>query len=346
MNMEGVEGFYPMLGADHRTRLEALFDGRGVDDLHIESHLRRPETPSHARWRTMELKPEDRIDLEDARRDMLYRPEDGEYAVQLRKAEAGAGAHRAEDDGSGKSTNRRAKPEGRKSLDERVEDVFGLDPDIERPKGLLPMPGKIDENGKGLDNVDWSSWTAPEWVHESARAVALPKHVLDGGDWSSEDATKAAMTMAAGGAAASTPSDALRSGVTRLRGTPKFMRKIDLEEQGKAAARKVMNSKSSVPQAMFREDVGEITFDYGVAKEGFEHIRKGRMEKDGMTEQEATKFVTERIPEVLAHGEASRIYGPENGRRIDIVHQGRKVILSLRRHDNQETWVLTGYEEW
>lgn len=232
------------------------------------------------------------------------------------------------------------------SLDARVEREFGLEPNINRPQGLLPMPERATSDDGQPGDIDWTSWTAPEWVYESARAVALPKHVLDGGQWSEADVTRAALTTTTGGSLTSAPRDALRSGFTRLRGSPKYMRKADIEKQGRNAAEKAMQEQTSVPQAMFREDVGEITFDFGNSKYGLEHIRSERMRKDGYSKDQADAFVAERVPQILAHGKAGQIYGPPNARRVDIRFKDGRVTLSLRRAKGQETWILTGYEDW
>lgn len=105
--------------------------------------------------------------------------------------------------------------------------------------------------------------------------------------WSDEDATKAALAIGTGGAVTKAPKDALRSGFSRLRGTPKFMRSIDLQKQGQEVAEKVIDEKESIQQAMFRSDVGEITFDYGSPKLGLNHIKIQRTKKDKMTTDEA-----------------------------------------------------------
>jgi len=235
---------------------------------------------------------------------------------------------------------------GRRTLEQSTEEAFGLEEDIDRPKGILPMPDKIDPDGKDVENIDWSNWTAPEWVYEGAKAITLPKHVLDGGKWSPEDVTKAALSMNVGSSVSSVPAGALRSGVTRLRGTPKFMRKVDLEKQGQDAAKKAMDTKASVPQAMFREDVGEITFDYGSPRLGLEHIRSGRMQKDGMSEEEAMAFIQQKVPEILAHGKLAKHTDKKVGRRAEITYKNNRVILALNRSGNRETWVITGYEDW
>ena len=48
--------------------------------------------------------------------------------------------------------------------------------------------------------------------------------------------------------------------------------------------------------------------------------------------------------EILAYGTVDREYGPEHARRVDIEYDGHKAVLSLFRHGNRETWLLTGYE--
>lgn len=100
---------------------------------------------------------------------------------------------------------------------------------------------------------------------------------------------------------------------------------------------------------MVREDVGEIAFDYGKPGTpekqyrngfGFSHIVARRDFQGG----EGERFAREVIPEVLARGQLRRICGPPNGRRAEIVHRGDMAVLSLYRHENRETWVLSGYE--
>jgi hypothetical protein len=93
------------------------------------------------------------------------------------------------------------------TLDSKVEKEFGLQAGIERPKGLLPMPGKIDPSKGGLANADWTNWTAPEWVSEMARGVALPSYAMEGGNYSGSDVTRAAMSaMAPAGRSLKQPS--------------------------------------------------------------------------------------------------------------------------------------------
>ena len=100
---------------------------------------------------------------------------------------------------------------------------------------------------------------------------------------------------------------------------------------------------------MVRDDVGEITFDYGTPGTpgkryregfGFSHIVARRDLEGGGGEQ----FAREVLPEILARGRLWRIHGPPNGRRAEIVYRGDMAVLSLYRHEDRETWVLSGYK--
>ena len=120
--------------------------------------------------------------------------------------------------------------------------------------------------------------------------------------------------------------------------------------RGRAAVDQVLRTRGSVPGAMVREDVGEITFDWGdpgtpergyLDGHGFSHII-ARRNTEGV---DGEGFVRETIPQVLASGSLDKMYGPPNGRRADIVHRGNRVVLSLYRFGARETWVLTGFRD-
>ena len=118
--------------------------------------------------------------------------------------------------------------------------------------------------------------------------------------------------------------------------------------QGVTAAARALDEKVSVPGAMYREDIGDITFDYGKPGNprrsyaggfGFSHIVARR----GLEGVDGEAFVRQRVPEVLAYGRLDRIYGPPTGRRVDIVLGGDQVSLSLMRHGERESWVVTAF---
>jgi len=118
--------------------------------------------------------------------------------------------------------------------------------------------------------------------------------------------------------------------------------------KGAQAMDRVIAEQEDVPEAMTRPDVGPISFLWGepgdpsqsfAGGHGVSHIiaKRDRAGNDG--EQVARKMV-----EVLAYGTVDREYGPEHARRVDIEYDGHKAVLSLFRHGNRETWLLTGYE--
>lgn len=119
-------------------------------------------------------------------------------------------------------------------------------------------------------------------------------------------------------------------------------------KKGQEAVERVLAEKASVPQALRRPDLGDITIDYGEAGNesagfrdgwGLAHIiaRRNLEGADGET------FVREVIPEVLAKGKLKRLLGPADGRRAILDYKGNQAILSLYRYGDRETWVLSGY---
>lgn len=88
-------------------------------------------------------------------------------------------------------------PPDPRTLPGAVQQQFGLLAGLDRPM-LLPQPDRAEGGGP-----DWSNWTAPEWMYEGAKAVALPGHVMRGGEWSPEDVTNMALTVGGSAGAAS-----------------------------------------------------------------------------------------------------------------------------------------------
>ena len=118
--------------------------------------------------------------------------------------------------------------------------------------------------------------------------------------------------------------------------------------RGRAAVENVLANQESIPSSMVRQDVGEITFDWGVpgtpSKEyvdgwGLSHIIARR----GLERVDGEAFVRDVLPDMIARGRLDRVYGAPDGRRADIVLGENKAVLSLYRHNDRETWVLTGF---
>jgi hypothetical protein len=114
---------------------------------------------------------------------------------------------------------------------------------------------------------------------------------------------------------------------------------------GRYAADKVLHDRGDVAEAMYRPDVGSITFNYGTpgnpAKDfkggsGFSHIEA----------KHGTETAREIVPRTLAYGRLHRMRGQAEGRRAEILHEDNLVSLSLFRDGKRETWVITGYEKY
>jgi hypothetical protein len=97
------------------------------------------------------------------------------------------------------------------------------------------------------------------------------------------------------------------------------------------------DTQQNLPSAMYREDVGDISFLLGTAGNGnrifrggfgLRHIAAKRSAVDGV---DGDVWVRERLPEILARGHLQRLYRPPNGRRADIVLGRDQVTLSLMR---------------
>jgi len=132
------------IGAEDRTRLEALFDGRGVEDLHIDGHPRRPERPSHTEWRTKEMTPEDKAKLEGLYNDKLHRPGQDKPEIMLLSAKA--------DDGGTLSGSQ---------AQETLTGGTGEDAELAQAPQLVPVPGyrsDVFKSPKG--QKDWLTWQA------------------------------------------------------------------------------------------------------------------------------------------------------------------------------------------
>lgn len=140
--------------------------------------------------------------------------------------------------------------------------------------------------------------------------------------------------------------DMMGGGIIKRVGKAARMRHITPEanlKKGKVAAKQALNNKKDVMDAMYRDDLGSISFYYGNDAVGLKHIQTGRTLKDAINGE---VFVTERVPEILAFGKLQRVYGPPNGRRADITYKDGRVSLSLYRFKDRETWVITAFEDW
>jgi len=89
----------------------------------------------------------------------------------------------------------------------------------------------------------------------------------------------------------------------------------------------------------WRPDLGAITIEWGDERAGLSHII-ARRAADGL---DGEAWIRDVLPEVLTQGRITRVYGPEQGRRVDLQWNGNRVVLSLFRSGQRENWVLSGF---
>ncbi|KKJ78798.1 hypothetical protein WH95_01660 [Kiloniella litopenaei] len=230
-------------------------------------------------------------------------------------------------------------------LEQNVQRWFGLEPGP-RETVLIPKPAITFKNGKRTR--DWSNLKAPSLLYDLAKAVALPGHVLEGGSYTHQDTVDAAFNMVGGGflSGAAVPKATTRgSAILSMNGarTPFYKRSTSTVREFSDEIAKVLETKTSSKGKVFREDLGEISIDFGDSKAGLQHIIKQRTEKDGINGE---AFVRERLPKILAKGKLTRFDGDFGERRATIETKNELVRLSLMRYDKKETWLITAFEKW
>lgn len=105
------------------------------------------------------------------------------------------------------------------SMDDRMR-TFGMDPEARR-LSFLPYPRGGLRGDTGA--VDWSDWTAPQFVYDAVRAATLPGHAAQGGEFAPRDVTDMALVLAGRAPAAGAGS---RSVLGMNAGRPKGMKRI------------------------------------------------------------------------------------------------------------------------
>jgi hypothetical protein len=80
----------------------------------------------------------------------------------------------------------------------------------------------------------------------------------------------------------------------------------------------------------------------GDAKKGIAHIIAQRMAKDGMSEAQVLRFLTQAVPETIAMGQTVPP-DPVGGTRLRIAHDGNTAFLVKGQAAN--SWVLTAFED-
>lgn len=160
------------------------------------------------------------------------------------------------------------------------------------------------------------------------------------------------------------PSDAVkRAGYGQekpsIQRVPPYKRAASGFDEFAAEISNVLNTGQSSKGSLFRKDLGEITIDFGIAGDpkrrfkggyGLEHILQKRTAqyRAGDISTPPDQFMLQILPRILSDGRLKWI--DQNGRNAFLTYSRNgidyKAVLSLDRHGDRETWVLTGMERY
>jgi hypothetical protein len=117
--------------------------------------------------------------------------------------------------------------------------------------------------------------------------------------------------------------------------------------RGNAAMDKVIAEHTDVRDAMYREDVGGISFLWGnkdTVKDGNKKVKPHGI---AHAIDEHGEEAVRKLPEVLAKGELVKRYneGIVDGDRADILYDGYEAHLALYKDGKRMTWIITGYKK-
>lgn len=113
-------------------------------------------------------------------------------------------------------------------------------------------------------------------------------------------------------------------------------------KRGTAAMNKAILEKADANRAMFRPGIGWVDFVWGDGKKGLQHIISRRQQSDGMTVDQATRFLTGKVVDVIATGKELRRTEVGGSVRLALGLGGAEVSLVRRAGSNG--WVLTAFE--
>lgn len=115
---------------------------------------------------------------------------------------------------------------------------------------------------------------------------------------------------------------------------------------GLAAMERVITEQTDILDAMFRPDVGSISFYWGTPGKG-PKLKKGSGISHLIAHRNAQgldgEAIARKMPEVLAYGKISGQQNAAGGDRVFISHDNHTAVLSLYRFGNRETWLVTGW---
>ena len=117
--------------------------------------------------------------------------------------------------------------------------------------------------------------------------------------------------------------------------------------RGHQAMQTVIKTHKDVINAMYRPDLGGITFYWGEPGKGnkfkggygVSHIIAKRT-----AEGEDGQAVVKKMVEVIANGDVAKTQEAPKGSRAIIEHDGHTAVLSLYKDEDLQTWLLTGWK--
>lgn len=118
---------------------------------------------------------------------------------------------------------------------------------------------------------------------------------------------------------------------------------------GSHAMHRVIAENTDVPHAMYRPEHGWISFYWGSVGNPNKDFAGGsgvaKIIAKRTVEGADGEAVAHKLVDVIALGQAGPLYGPKGGERFNVQYDGHTAVLSLHRFGNEETWLLTGWND-
>lgn len=122
---------------------------------------------------------------------------------------------------------------------------------------------------------------------------------------------------------------------------------VSVEENianGKKAMQKVIDTHEDAENAMYRDDVGDITFVWGNPGRG-KNFKGGYGVSHIIAKHESDRTnIIDEIPAIIARGDITNRQTAPLGDRVTIEYNDRAVVLSLYENGNRKTWLVTGWD--
>jgi hypothetical protein len=122
----------------------------------------------------------------------------------------------------------------------------------------------------------------------------------------------------------------------------------ELRAHVRAAVEDVIASQGARIDGAWRSDLGAITVEWGQPGNPNRQFRGGSGLAHIIAHRNAQgldgeAWVRDVLPDVLMSGTTANLRGPPDGMRVDLLWQGHRVVLALRRDGTRENWVLSGF---